>query len=35
MIRILDGSGGDGKPLNEQDIKDFLMTKVLNYILVQ
>jgi general stress protein 26 len=30
MIRILDGSGGDGKPLNEQDIKDFLMNKVLN-----
>jgi hypothetical protein len=30
MIRILDGSGGDGKPLGEQDIKDFLMTKVLN-----
>jgi hypothetical protein len=30
MIRILDGSGGDGKPLNEQDLKDFLMTKVPN-----
>jgi uncharacterized protein YhbP (UPF0306 family) len=30
MIRILDGSGGEGKPLSEQDIKDFLMTKVLN-----
>jgi hypothetical protein len=30
MIRILDGSGGDGKPLSEQDIKDFLMVKVLN-----
>ena len=30
MIRILDGSGGEGKPLSEQNIKDFLMTKVLN-----
>ena len=30
MIRILDGSGGNGKPLSEQDTKDFLMTKVLN-----
>jgi hypothetical protein len=30
MLRILDGSGGDGKPLSEQDTKDFLATKVLN-----
>ena len=30
MIRILDGSGGNGKPLSEQGIKDFLMTKGLN-----
>jgi general stress protein 26 len=30
MLRILVGSGGEGKPLGEQDIKDFLTTKVLN-----
>jgi uncharacterized pyridoxamine 5'-phosphate oxidase family protein len=30
MLKILDGSGGEGKPLSEQDIKDFLTTKVLN-----
>jgi hypothetical protein len=30
MLKILDGSGESGKSLNEQDIKDFLTTKVLN-----
>jgi len=30
MLRILDGTGGDGRPLSEQDAKDFLTTKVLN-----
>ena len=30
MLKILDGSGESGKSLSEQDIKDFLITKVLN-----
>ena len=30
MLKILDGSGESGKPLSEQDIKDFLTMKVLN-----
>ena len=30
MLKILHGSPGSGTPLNEQDIKDFLTTKVLN-----
>jgi hypothetical protein len=30
MLKILDGSPGSGRPLSEQDIKDFLTTKVLN-----
>lgn len=30
MLKILDGSGESGKSLSEQDIKDFLTTKVLN-----
>ncbi len=30
MLRILDGSGESGKSLSEQDVKDFLTTKVLN-----
>jgi hypothetical protein len=30
MLKILDGSPGVGTPLSEQDIKDFLTTKVLN-----
>ena len=30
MLKILHGSQGSGTPLNEQDIKDFLTTKVLN-----
>jgi general stress protein 26 len=29
-MKILDASPGYGKPLNEQDTKDFLTTKVLN-----
>lgn len=33
MIRILDGSGGEGKPLSEQDLNDFLTTNILNYYL--
>jgi uncharacterized pyridoxamine 5'-phosphate oxidase family protein len=30
MLKILHGSPGSGTPLSEQDIKDFLTTKVLN-----
>ena len=30
MLKILDGSGESGKSLSEQDVKDFLTTKVLN-----
>ena len=30
MLKILDGSAGYGKALSEQDIKDFLTTKILN-----
>ena len=30
MLKILDGSGESGKSLSEQDVKDFLATKVLN-----
>jgi general stress protein 26 len=30
MLKVLDGSAGYGKPLTEQEIKDFLMTQVLN-----
>jgi uncharacterized pyridoxamine 5'-phosphate oxidase family protein len=30
MLKILDGSGETGKSLSEQDVKDFLTTKVLN-----
>ena len=30
MLKILDGSAGYGKSLSEQDIKDFLTTKILN-----
>jgi general stress protein 26 len=30
MLKILDASPGYGEPLNEQDTKDFLTTKVLN-----
>ncbi|MGH9977029.1 MAG: pyridoxamine 5'-phosphate oxidase family protein [Nitrososphaeraceae archaeon] len=30
MLKILDGSPGSGRPLSEQDIKDFLTTKLLN-----
>jgi hypothetical protein len=30
MLRILDGSEESGKSLSEQDVKDFLTTKVLN-----
>ena len=30
MLKILDGSGESGKFLSEQDIKDFLTTKILN-----
>jgi hypothetical protein len=30
MLKILDGSGESGKSLSEQDVKDFLITKVLN-----
>jgi general stress protein 26 len=30
MLKILDGSGESGKSLSEQEIKDFLTTKVLN-----
>jgi general stress protein 26 len=30
MLKILDGSPGSGRPLSEQDIKDFLTTMVLN-----
>jgi hypothetical protein len=30
MLKILHGSPGSGTPLGEQDIKDFLTTKVLN-----
>jgi hypothetical protein len=30
MLKILHGSPGSGTPLNEQGLKDFLTTKVLN-----
>lgn len=30
MLKILNGSPGFGAPLNEQDVKEFLTTKVLN-----
>lgn len=30
MLKILDGSAGFGKPLTEQEIKEFLSTKILN-----
>jgi general stress protein 26 len=30
MLKILNASPGFGAPLNEQDVKDFLTTKVLN-----
>ena len=30
MLKILEGSGESGKSLSEQDVKDFLTTKVLN-----
>jgi hypothetical protein len=30
MLKILDGSAGYGKPLTEQEIKEFLTTKILN-----
>ena len=30
MLKILDGSRESGKSLSEQDVKDFLTTKVLN-----
>jgi hypothetical protein len=30
MLKILDGSPGFGTPFSEQDLKDFLTTKVLN-----
>jgi uncharacterized pyridoxamine 5'-phosphate oxidase family protein len=30
MLKILHGSPGSGTPLSEQDIKDFLTTKILN-----
>ena len=30
MIKILEASPGYGEPLNEQDTKDYLTTKVLN-----
>ncbi len=30
MLKVLDGSAGYGKPLTEQEIKDFLTTQILN-----
>jgi hypothetical protein len=30
MLKVLDGSAGYGKPLTEQEIKDFLTTQTLN-----
>gem|GEM_PF-4212686 len=30
MSRILDGSGGEGKLLGEQNLNDFLTTNILN-----